>query len=207
MAKQMRGKAWNLDHDPEARPLGCNGRYGNSGGAWHRRRGQPICAKCKASAAHYARERRRGGIRPRGLEPCGTLAAAERHRFNKEPLCFKCRLADAAATQAYRDRKAAEQEAGAVHGFRRIEQSADGMWTAFCVCGLYQSKPAVSETLAMKNLGVHLKHRAEAKKKVGTAGGRSQRQDAGRGHPGQAPAQVHPGRSAHKRTLRSMRSA
>jgi hypothetical protein len=98
------GKAWNLDHNPAVRPLGCNGRYGNSGKSAHKNRGEPNCARCKASAAHYARERRRGGIKPRKLEPCGTHAAAERHRAKGEPIDRACRLADAAKSQDYRDR-------------------------------------------------------------------------------------------------------
>jgi hypothetical protein len=104
------GKAWKLDHDPETRPLGCNGRYGNSGGTAHRKRGETACDQCKASAAHYRRERTRGGIKPRKLKPCGTWAAAARHRHHNEPLDFACYLAEAAKEQARRDRKKAENE-------------------------------------------------------------------------------------------------
>jgi hypothetical protein len=101
----VRGKAWKLDHNPEVRPLGCNGRYGNSGRGVHKNAGTPVCARCKKSAAHYARERRRGGIKPRTLEPCGTHAAAERHRRLGEPIDMACKLADANKSQDYRDRQ------------------------------------------------------------------------------------------------------
>ena len=100
---------WDKNHDPEERPLGCNGRYGNSGGSWHRRqtraKARKVCARCKKSAAHYARERRRGGIKPRELQPCGTWAAAVRHRYKGEELDFACRLAEAKQAQEKRDRK------------------------------------------------------------------------------------------------------
>lgn len=101
----MRGKAWKLDHDPTARPLGCNGRWGNSGRSAHTKRQEPPCAACLASSAHYAREHRRGAIKPRTLEPCGTHAAAERHRIKGEPIDMACRLADANKSQDYRDRQ------------------------------------------------------------------------------------------------------
>lgn len=91
----MRGKAWRLDHDPTTRPLGCNGRYGTSGATIHRNHSQTACDQCKASAAHYNRERRRGGLTPHKPQPCGTRAAAARHRANQETLCFPCKVAEA----------------------------------------------------------------------------------------------------------------
>jgi hypothetical protein len=85
-------KNWKLDHDPEARPLGCNGKYGTSGSKAHRRRGHNPCTWCKASEAHYARELRRGQGLPRPLHPCGTNAAYKRHLDLGEDPCFKCRV-------------------------------------------------------------------------------------------------------------------
>lgn len=101
----MAGVSWDLTHNPNARPLGCNGRYGKSGADKHRRHGTAVCKRCRASAAHYQREYTRGGIRPRKLEPCGTNAAAERHRAKGEELCFACKVALSQRVQDYRDRK------------------------------------------------------------------------------------------------------
>jgi hypothetical protein len=89
------GPSWRRDHDPFARPVGCNGKYGKSGGEAHRRKGQPACRKCKYSAAHWAREKRRGGLKPTPLQPCGTPAAAHRHRRLGEPVDFACHVAEA----------------------------------------------------------------------------------------------------------------
>lgn len=89
------GKSWRKDHDPLSRPLGCNGKYGGSGGMKHHREGTEICDDCRESAAHYMREKRRGGIKPRRVKPCGTPAAAQRHRGKGEATCFKCRVAEA----------------------------------------------------------------------------------------------------------------
>lgn len=86
---------WDYSHSPEVRPLGCNGKYGNSGRARHQRRGEAPCSRCTASANHYRRELRRGQPKPRTLRPCGTPAAASRHRYHGEPLDFACRLAEA----------------------------------------------------------------------------------------------------------------
>lgn len=101
----MPGRSWDKTHNPAARPLGCNGKYGTSGAKWHRSHGQQVCAKCSASQNHYAREARRKALRPRVLKPCGTNAAAERHRAKGEDLCWDCRLAVAERVQGYRDRK------------------------------------------------------------------------------------------------------
>lgn len=95
----MAGKL-DSSHDPEARPLGCNGRYGTAGSVRHIRRKEPACEACKASANHYHRERRRGQLYPRRLKPCGTQAAAQRHRYHGEELDFACRLAEAAEWHA-----------------------------------------------------------------------------------------------------------
>lgn len=45
----------------------------------------------------------------RSLAPCGTTAAAKRHRRRGEPPCLECRAAERAASKAARDRKAAER--------------------------------------------------------------------------------------------------
>ena len=47
--------------------------------------------------------------RSRKLAPCGTTAAAKRHRRRGEPPCPECRAAERAASKAARDRKAAER--------------------------------------------------------------------------------------------------
>lgn len=39
------------------------------------------------------RDRKRGSA-PRELSPCGTRNAAERHRYNDEPLCQECMEAE-----------------------------------------------------------------------------------------------------------------
>ena len=95
---------WDLTHDPEARPVGCNGAYGVSGAHRHRREGTETCAKCLASEAHYQREYRRGQPKPKALKPCGTWAAAQRHRKKREPLDFACRLAESEYKQERRER-------------------------------------------------------------------------------------------------------
>ena len=89
-------KSWRLDHDPFARPLGCNGKYGGSGRKLHARRGTPTCDKCRESNAHYQREHRRGQPTPRPKPlPCGTMAAARRHRERGEKPCLECYGAEA----------------------------------------------------------------------------------------------------------------
>lgn len=45
----------------------------------------------------------------RSLAPCGTTAAAKRHRRRGEPPCPECKAAERAASKAARDRKAAER--------------------------------------------------------------------------------------------------
>ena len=49
----------------------------------------------------------------RKLAPCGTTAAAKRHRRHGEPPCPECKAAERAASKAARDRKAAERPARA----------------------------------------------------------------------------------------------
>ena len=99
----MGGKRWNLAHNPMSRPLGCNRKYGNSGGSAHRRRGEAPCEKCLTSQSHYQRERRRGALNPKRLKPCGTWAAAARHRAKGEPVDFECAVAEAQYQQDRRD--------------------------------------------------------------------------------------------------------
>jgi hypothetical protein len=95
-AKDPSKQRWNLDHDPEARPLGCNGKYGQSGLERHYRHKTEPCEACRESSRHYQRELRRGQRYPRILWPCGTWQAAERHRTKGEPVDWPC-------AQAYRD--------------------------------------------------------------------------------------------------------
>lgn len=52
----------------------------------------------------------------RSLAPCGTTAAAKRHRRHSEPPCPECKAAERAASKAARDRKAAEQPPEPVAG-------------------------------------------------------------------------------------------
>ena len=100
MPKHMRV----TDHDPTARPLGCNGKYGSSGTQAHTRAGTAVCGACRASYNHYQRERRRGQGKPRIAQPCGTPAAADLHKRRGETLDFACRLALAQAAKAMRER-------------------------------------------------------------------------------------------------------
>ena len=89
---------WKLTHNPLVRPLGCNGKAGDSGYKRHQRRGQKACRRCKEAMNHARRERRRGQHLPRTvweLQPCGTPAAARRHRRNNEDLDYACKVAEA----------------------------------------------------------------------------------------------------------------
>lgn len=106
--------AWDIDHNPETRPIGCNGKYGGSGMQYHRAHGTTICQDCRDSHNHYQRERRRGGLPRRRPAPCGTNAAVDRHRRRKEPLDFACKLAEAKHQAEYRERIAREA-VGNVH--------------------------------------------------------------------------------------------
>ena len=55
----------------------------------------PIDDHSAAAASRRWRDRRRGGP-PRTVEPCGTRAAAKRHRRNDEPIDDACRDAERA---------------------------------------------------------------------------------------------------------------
>lgn len=96
---------WDLTHNPEARPLGCNGKYGGSGVKVHTRRGTEICERCRVSMRHYRREKRRGQHLARRRKPCGTHAGYRRHERAKEPICFKCRVAETEYRAARKTRK------------------------------------------------------------------------------------------------------
>ena len=55
----------------------------------------------------------RNGAVPRGpLKPCGTTAAARRHRRRGEPVCDLCREADRVAAEAYNARRKSRQAEG-----------------------------------------------------------------------------------------------
>lgn len=86
---------WKLTHDPTVRPKGCSGKYGDSGRNLHRRRNEPVCGSCSESSNHAKRERRRGQPNPHRIRPCGSMAAATRHRNNNEELDFACKVAEA----------------------------------------------------------------------------------------------------------------
>jgi len=87
-------RSWDFSHNPGARPLGCNGKYGDSGYKKHKRAGEDACGRCLKSKAHNLRERRRGAGRiPRPLHPCGTPAAARGHYRHNEPLDLACKVA------------------------------------------------------------------------------------------------------------------
>lgn len=90
-----RAKPWR-SHDPLVRPLGCNGKPGYSGGDKHRRQGTVVCGLCREAANHARREARRGQPYPAPLYPCGTPAAAKRHRRKGEPIDLRCAVAEAA---------------------------------------------------------------------------------------------------------------
>lgn len=59
----------------------------------------------------------------RKLAPCGTTAAAKRHRRNGEPPCSECKAAERAASKAARERKAAQRPAVAPPVVRAVGQS------------------------------------------------------------------------------------
>lgn len=93
MAAARDNQRWDLTHDPEAKPLGCNGKYGRSGMERHRYHGEEICEPCRESGRHYDRERRRGQKYPRTLYPCGTYQAAARHKRKGEEVDYPCKVA------------------------------------------------------------------------------------------------------------------
>lgn len=90
-----RAKPWSKSHDPLVRPLGCNRKPGYSGQNMHRRQGTVVCGLCREASNHMRREARRGQPYPVPLYPCGTQAAAHRHRRHGEPLDLRCAVADA----------------------------------------------------------------------------------------------------------------
>jgi len=95
-------KEWDFSHLPGRRSHGCNGKYGASGYNRHLREKTKPCQRCRDSLNHWRREKKRGGLVPRKLQPCGTNAAARRHRDNAEPLDLACRVAEAAYTAGLR---------------------------------------------------------------------------------------------------------
>lgn len=101
-------RRWDLSHNPMERPLGCNGKYGGSGMLKHQRKGEKVCRRCLNSKRHYNREYSRKGIvfSPRVYErqPCGTAAAAARHRKAGEPRDYACKVAEAQYKRDYRKR-------------------------------------------------------------------------------------------------------
>lgn len=54
----------------------------------HLYRRETPCQDCRDAHAAWARDRR--PKRPRAMQPCGTAAAAQRHRKRGEPLCDPC---------------------------------------------------------------------------------------------------------------------
>lgn len=57
-------------------------------------------AKTDAQRAREYRDRKRGKP-PRQLQPCGTYAAAVRHRRHGDPVCDLCRVALAERARTY----------------------------------------------------------------------------------------------------------
>ena len=98
---------WKLSHNPLERPLGCNGKPGDSGRKAHQRRKERACRKCRKASNWSKRERNRGQPHPRQLHPCGTPAAARRHRTNNELLDIPCQIAEA---QYHADLRAQKKE-------------------------------------------------------------------------------------------------
>lgn len=98
---------WDITHDPDNPPRGCNGQIGESGRKRHTRHRTPICDECRAASAWYARERKRGGRISRPLKPCGTMAAATRHRTRGERVCLACAIAEARYHSVLRAKKRA----------------------------------------------------------------------------------------------------
>lgn len=63
-------------------------------------------SKRRMREATKARREQRGGKRVyagKPLQPCGTPAAAKRHRERGEPVCAPCKAADNARTKAWRE--------------------------------------------------------------------------------------------------------
>lgn len=124
----MTAKAgWREAHDPEARPLGCNGKYGVSGAQRHDRAGEERCEACRESCNHYKREQRRGGLVKRRPPACGTYPAVSRHKRRSEPLDFACRVAQARYRAKNREqhRQATTARLAALHA--EAEQLVEGI--------------------------------------------------------------------------------
>lgn len=96
--------SWDFTHNPNRLPKGCNGRYGQSGYRRHKKAGTKVCARCRASKNHYQREVHRGERYPLRPQPCGTKAAAVRHRSKGEALDLACRVAEAKEIQTRREK-------------------------------------------------------------------------------------------------------
>ena len=127
---------WRLDHDPFARPLGCNGRYWGSGRKVHQRAGTPTCEACRDSNWHYQREFRRGQPLPRPVpQPCGTPAAAHRHRARGEKPCLDCYAAEA---KYHADLRAAKN-ATVPDPVPVTDDRKQSGWTRVFVCGTTQA--------------------------------------------------------------------
>lgn len=103
--------SWRKDHDPAAKPLACNGKYGASGSQRHRYHGEKPCEKCRESEAHMRREARRGQRHPKVLYPCGTWQAAKRHQKRGEEIDYPCKLARAKYERELRAEKRAAERA------------------------------------------------------------------------------------------------
>lgn len=68
-------------------------------------------------AERQERRRRKLGMKPRGqLQPCGTAAAARRHRRNGEPMCDACRTAAQAENKYYSELRRSNHVEGAGKG-------------------------------------------------------------------------------------------
>jgi hypothetical protein len=63
--------------------------------------------------ASRARIRAKNGRVPKQLQPCGTAAAAERHKRRGEPIDEACRLAYNAARREYDRQRAADRRQAA----------------------------------------------------------------------------------------------
>lgn len=76
----------------------------------HLKAGEPVCEPCRLARLEY-QVKRRGGYKPRKLQPCGTPAAYQRHLKRGEDVCEECRRAyNAGQAQYRRNRQAARIE-------------------------------------------------------------------------------------------------
>lgn len=81
-----------------------------SGYSKHRRDGEPACRPCREAANEYQRTRsqKNRGEKPQrsnrhtaNLQPCGTMAAYQRHKRDGEEPCQPCREAKRIASKEY----------------------------------------------------------------------------------------------------------